>query len=212
MRHPMEAAKLGHDVVMSPTTYAYLDYTQGDRSLEIPIYASLSLRKSYEFEPVPDSVDSKYILGGQANLWTEQIPTIRHAFYMTYPRAFATVESVWSPATSKNWDDFTGRVEKHFARFDAMEQSISKAVYDPIVTTSKKDDQLLCTITSDLKGCELYYTIDGTFPDKFSPKYASTLTIPDGDVTLKVVAYRNGTPIGRMISLTREELAKRAGR
>lgn len=212
MKGGIEAAKQGHDVVMSPTTFAYLDYTQGDPSVEFPIYASLSLKKTYQFEPVPDGVDEKYILGGQANLWTEQIPTIRHAFYMTYPRAFATSESVWSPKESKNWDSFVGRVESHFHRFDVAEQSICKAIYDPIVKTKKDGDKLLCDLSSDIQGVELYYTTDNTFPDKYTPKFSSTFEIPTGDVTLKVAAYRNGRPIGRVLSIKRDDLIKRAGK
>lgn len=93
----IEAAKMKHEVVMSPTTFAYLDYMQGDPVIEPRIYASLRLNKAYQFEPVPPGVDSKYILGGQANLWTEQVYNMRHAEYMTWPRAFAISESVWSP-------------------------------------------------------------------------------------------------------------------
>ena len=93
----IQAAKLGHDVVMSPTTFAYLDYTQGDPTVDPPIYDSLRLAKSYSFEPVPEGVDPKYILGGQGNLWTEQVPTLRYAQYMTYPRGWALAEVFWSP-------------------------------------------------------------------------------------------------------------------
>ncbi|HEX2532358.1 MAG TPA: beta-N-acetylhexosaminidase, partial [Chitinophagaceae bacterium] len=68
----IQAAKMGHEVVMSPTTFAYIDYMQGDPVIEPRVYASLRLNKAYQFEPLPDSVDPKYIKGGQANLWTEQ--------------------------------------------------------------------------------------------------------------------------------------------
>jgi hexosaminidase len=210
MKGGIEAAKQGHEVVMTPTTYCYIDYTQGDHTLETPIYADLSLRKAYEFEPVPDGVDAKLILGGQANLWTEQIATLRHAFYMTYPRAFATSESLWSPKDKKNWDNFVGRVENHFARFDAAETSISKAIHDPIVTTKKDGNKLICTINSDLQNMEFYYTHDNSFPDKYTIKYTQPFEVPEGPVTIKVTAYRNGQPIGRQLSIKREELLKRA--
>jgi hexosaminidase len=91
----IKAANLGHDVVMSPTTYAYLDYMQGDQSIETKIYASLRLNKAYEFDPAPANVNSKHIKGGQGNLWTEQIYNMRQVEYMMWPRAFATAESVW---------------------------------------------------------------------------------------------------------------------
>ena len=123
----IKAAKLGHKVVMSPTTYAYLDYIQGDKSVENSIYASLSLEKSYKFEPVPDSVNPKFIMGGQGNLWTEVIPTLSFAYYMTYPRALSISETLWSPKEKKNWENFANKTLVHFNRFD--EQKIKDAIY-----------------------------------------------------------------------------------
>jgi hexosaminidase len=210
MKGGIEAAKQKHEVVMSPTTFAYLDYIQGDPSVENPIYAALSLKTSYDFEPVPEGVDPKYILGGQANLWTELIPTIRHAFYMTYPRAFATAEVVWSPKESKNWDNFVNRTESHFRRFDVMEQSISKAIYDPIVSVTKDGENYKVKLSSDINNTEIHYTIDNTFPDKFSPKYTEEIVLPAGDYTLKTINIRNGQTIGRMLSIPRTDLVKRA--
>ncbi|HMG06903.1 MAG TPA: beta-N-acetylhexosaminidase, partial [Mucilaginibacter sp.] len=127
----IEAAKMGHEVVMSPTTFAYLDYMQSDRVNETHVYATLRLNKTYEFEPVPDSVDAKLIKGGQANLWTEQVYNIRQAEYMTWPRGMAIAESVWSPKEKKNWNYFFGKVEKQFNRFDVAETKYAPSVYDP---------------------------------------------------------------------------------
>ncbi|HZG25199.1 MAG TPA: beta-N-acetylhexosaminidase, partial [Chitinophagaceae bacterium] len=110
----IEAAKMKHEVVMSPTTFAYIDYMQGDPIVEPRVYATLRLRKAYEFEPLPDGVDARYIKGGQANLWTEQIYNIRHAEYMTWPRGLAISESLWSPKEKKNWNSFFPKVEKQF--------------------------------------------------------------------------------------------------
>ena len=208
----IKAAKLGHDVVMSPNTFAYLDYMQGDSSVEVPVYSKLSLKKAYEFEPAPEKVDSKFILGGQGNLWTEKIPTLQHAFYMTYPRAFAIIESVWSPSQSKNWENFSSRVEHHFKRFDAVEKPISKAVFDPIVTTKMVNGKMICTLSSELSNVDLYYTIDGSFPAKYSLKYTNPFEIPKGDITFRVVAYRNGFQIGRILTISKELLGKRLGK
>lgn len=209
MKGGIEAAKQGHEVVMSPTDFAYLDYTQGDKSVEFPIYASLSLKQAYNFEPIPDGVDAKYILGGQANLWTEQVPNIRHAFYMTYPRAFATAESVWSPKSAKQWSNFLARVETHFSRFDATDTKISKAIYDPIIKVKRQGGKLTCELSSDVPDVVLYYTVDNTFPDNFSTQYNQIIQIPKGELSLKVQAYRNNQPIGRMLSISRADLEKR---
>jgi hexosaminidase len=92
MKGGIEAAKMGHEVVMSPTDFAYLDYMQADVVMEPRIYATLRLNKTYQFEPVPPGVDAKFIKGGQANLWTEQVYNMRHLQYMVWPRAFAIAE------------------------------------------------------------------------------------------------------------------------
>jgi hexosaminidase len=209
MKGGIEAAKQKHDVVMSPTTFAYIDYMQGDATIEPRIYSSLSLKKTYSFEPVPDSVDVKYILGGQGNLWTEQVQNYRHALYMTYPRAFAIAETVWSPKEKKDWDGFIARTENHFGRFDAANLKVSKAVFDAIVTTKMDGEKLICEMSNDMAGVDIFYTIDDSFPDKFSPKYTSTIEIPKGEITLKVITLRNGQPLGRMLSIPRAELEKR---
>ena len=104
MEGGISAAKAQHHVVMSPVDYAYIDFYQGDPAIEPPTYAMLRLNKVYTFEPVPEGVDSSFILGGQGNLWTESVPTFRHAEYMLWPRSFALSEVFWSPKNSKGLD------------------------------------------------------------------------------------------------------------
>jgi len=208
----IEAAKMGHDVVMSPTTFAYLDYVQGERTVDPPIYASLRLKKCYSFEPVPDGVDAKYILGGQGNLWTEQVPTLRHAQYMIFPRAWALSEVYWSPKETKNWDNFIQRVENKFERSDIAEVNYSKAIYDAIIKMSRSNGKLLLTMESEAPNLEIYYTIDDAMPDKFTAHYSEPVELPEGPITLRVITYRDGKPIGHLITLKREELERRAGK
>lgn len=208
----IEAAKLKHDVVMSPTTHVYLDYMQGDAVLEPPVYATLRLNKTYQFEPVPEGVDAQYIKGGQANLWTEQVYNTRHLQYMVWPRAFAVSESVWSPKEKKNWDDFAGRVEKQFERFDIAGKKYSPAIYDPVFNVTKNDQNIpVVTLSTEIKGLNMYYSFDNSFPDNFYPEYTSALTVPKDAETMKVITYRDGKPIGRMMIMPVAELKKRAG-
>jgi hexosaminidase len=207
----IEAAKMGHYVVMTPTTYAYIDYTQGDPSIDPPIYAYLRMAKCYSFNPLPEGVDAKFILGGQGNLWTEQLPTLRSAFYMTYPRAWALAEDFWTPNETKNWDNFVQRVEYQFQRSDEAGLNYSKAIYDAIIKVSMKDGKMWAEMLPEISGLDIYYTIDGTMPDNFSPKYTQPVLIPEGPVTLRVVSYRNGSPIGHMIILNPDQLKRRAG-
>ncbi|HEU4632894.1 MAG TPA: family 20 glycosylhydrolase, partial [Flavisolibacter sp.] len=177
------------------------------------VYASLRLNKTYEFEPLPEGVDPKYIKGGQANLWTEQIYNYRTVQYMLWPRAFAIAESVWSPKEKKNWNQFFNRVEKHFERFDAAEKKYARAVYDPIFDVSRTaDKQLKIDLSTEVEDLDIYYSFDNTFPDRFYPKYTKALTPPKDAVMLKVITYKGKQPVGRMIAMPIEELNKRADR
>ncbi len=207
----IEAAKQKHEVVMSPTTFAYIDYMQGDPIIEPRVYDMLRLNKAYQFEPVPDGVDPKYIKGGQANLWTEQIYNMRHAEYMTWPRGFAIAESVWSPKEKKNWNQFFNRVEQHFDRLDAAEVKYAPSVYDPIITASRTaDKQLKVELATEAEGLDIYYTFDNSFPDRFYPKYKEALIFPEEAVMLRIITYKGNEPKGRMISIPVEELQNRA--
>jgi hexosaminidase len=208
----IEAAKMKHEVVMSPTTHAYLDYMQGDAVIEPPVYATLRLKTSYEFEPVPDGVDPKYIKGGQANLWTEQVYNMRHARYMVWPRAFAIAEAVWSPKEKRNWSGFVPRVEKQFERFDVAEKKYSPSMYDPSFKATKNPkNELIVEMATEVEGLDIHYSFDNSFPDKFYPEYSQPLTVPIDASYLKVITYRTGKPIGRMITIPVNELKKRAG-
>lgn len=212
MEGGIEAARQGHYVVMTPNQNVYIDLPQGDITAEPDAltYGTVRLSSAYNFEPVPDSIDAKYILGGQANLWTEKVPTIRHAEYMTYPRAWALADVYWSPKTAKNWDGFIARMEKQMERADIANINYARSAYDAITKTTLKDKVLTAEITTEINGLDIYYTLNETLPDRFSSKYTAPIQIPEGNVTLKVITYRNSKPLGKMIVLSREELIKRA--
>jgi hexosaminidase len=207
----IEAAKLKHDVVMSPTTYAYLDYMQGDEIIEPRIYATLRLKKSYEFEPLLAGVDPKYIKGGQANLWSEQLYNVRHMQYMLWPRAFAIAECVWSPKEKKDWNHFVTKVEEQFKRYDVEQVKYAPSMYDPIFTAKNNNGQLQIELATEIEGLDIYYSFDNSFPDQYYPKYTAALTPPKDAVMMKVITYRNNKPIGRMIAMPLAEMQKRAG-
>jgi hexosaminidase len=212
MKGGIEAAKMGHEVVMSPTDFAYIDYMQGDASIEPPVYATLRLKKAYQFEPLPEGVDAKLIKGGQANLWTEQVYNMRHAQYMTWPRAFAIAEVLWSPGENKNWDFFSKRVESHFRRLDYAQVKYAPSIYDPIVTISKKDTATaVIKLETEIEGLSIHYSFDNSFPDNFYPAYKEPLIVPKEAAAIKMITYRNNKPIGRLLVIPMAELKKRAG-
>ncbi|HVX27917.1 MAG TPA: family 20 glycosylhydrolase [Parafilimonas sp.] len=208
------AAKMGHYVVMSPTQYVYLDYMQSDRIMEPHVYASLRLNKVYSFDPMPKGLApeyQKYILGAQGNLWTEQVFNFRQAEYMTWPRAFAIAEDTWSPNQDKNWDDFVRRVEAQFKRFDVEEVKFAPSMYDPdFIPSLNADSTLKIALKNEVNGLEIHYSFDNSYPDKFYPVYTEPITVPNYATQIKVITYRNGKPIGRMISMPLDELRRRA--
>jgi hexosaminidase len=160
---------------------------------------------------LPEGVDPKYIKGGQANLWTEQIYNMRHAQYMTWPRGFAIAESVWSPKEKKNWELFTPRVEAHMKRFDAAGIKYAPSMFDPIIKVSRTADKALkIDLSTELKDLSIHYTFDNSFPDQYYPKAEGALIAPKDAVMLKVVTYRGNEQKGRIINLPLSELAKRA--
>lgn len=208
------AARMGHSVVMSPTTFFYLDYMQGDAAVEPPVYATLRLKTTYSYEPVPDSVDPKYILGGQGNLWTEQIYNTRHMQYMLWPRSMAVAECLWSPREKKDWDNFAARVEGQFPRMDVGQVKYSRSMFDAIITPQKDysaNDSITVELGTEVSGLDIYYSFDNSNPDNFYPKYTSPLSIPKDASWLKVITYRNGKPIGRQINVPVIDLQRRCG-
>lgn len=119
----IDAAKQGHDVVMSPTRYCYFDYAQGKSGEPVAVGGFLPLDTVYSYEVMPPGLtpaEQKHILGAQANLWTEYVTTPIHAEYMLLPRMLALSEDVWSNPERKDYADFLNRLLYHYARFDAM--------------------------------------------------------------------------------------------
>lgn len=121
----IEAAKKGHNVVMTPTSHVYLDYYQADPETEpLAIGGFIPLEKVYNYEPTPDTLteeESKFILGAQGNVWTEYMHSGRKVEYMAWPRATALAEVVWSPKEKRDWYNFWGRLQTYFKRLEYMD-------------------------------------------------------------------------------------------
>lgn len=211
MEGAIAAAKAGHHSVMTPTQFCYLDYLQGEQNIERNSFGYLRAKRVYEFEPVPEGIDASYILGGQGNVWTEFIPNYRRVEYMTWPRALILAEVLWSPKGKRNWDEFVSRMEDHFPRFDQVEVNYATSIYDPEIAMVKTEKgEFRITFTPEIKGLDIFYTFDCTFPDKFSAKYnGKPIQTPRGSSEIWAISYRNGKPIGRLLVITFDELKAR---
>ena len=122
----VEAARQGHDVIMTPKDYVYFDYYQGDPATE-PLGGrsghTIPLDAVYAFEPVPDELterEAQHILGAQGNVWTEFVSTPGHVEYMAYPRALALSEVVWSPKARRSLNGFHRRLKANIKHLDAL--------------------------------------------------------------------------------------------
>jgi hexosaminidase len=128
----IEAAKQGHDVIMTPGKWCYFDHyqdTTGNEPLAIGGY--LPVKLVYSYEPLPAQLtaeENKHIMGAQANIWTEYIPTPEHLEYMAYPRACALAEVVWSPREGRTYDDFLVRMATHVKRLDAWHVNYARHI------------------------------------------------------------------------------------
>src|SRR5690606_40421706 len=118
------AARAGHDVVMAPGKFTYLDHYQAHPETEpLAIHGLTTLEQAYSFEPVPPELtteQARHILGGQGQVWTEYIATQSHADYMIFPRACALAEVLWSDPAGRDFAEFRGRLEGHLRRLDAL--------------------------------------------------------------------------------------------
>lgn len=196
------AAKQNHDVIMVPTSHLYLDYRQSKSPEEpLAIGGYLPLSKVYSFYPTPTDLsltEQKHILGVQANLWTEYIPTPGKALYMLLPRALAVSEIGWTNSKDRNWTSFSeNRLPFHLAEFDR--ENITYRVPEPIgaIDTTLTGETFTLNFKPSVQGAKVYYTIDGYTPQSFSSEMNSPLVIsvPKGSVReVKSVVI---TPSGR---------------
>ena len=129
----IDAAKQGHDVIMSPNKYVYLDYYQCEpEGQPLAIGGYLPLENVYSFDPQfteLNSEEQKHILGLQGNVWSEYLNTPQYMEYMAYPRTFAISEIGWSPASKKDFEDFLSRFKVQRVRYDRLGINYFKGEY-----------------------------------------------------------------------------------
>lgn len=207
----ISAAKAGHYVVMSPLQYCYLDYQQSDMAIEQTGGGFLKLSDIYKFEPVPEGVDAKYILGGQGNVWTEFIASTGRADNMTWPRALALSEILWSPKAERNYSEFSDRVESQLPRFVSAGVNYSGSIYDPyIIPVKNATGQMQLTFNTEVNNIEVFYTFDATYPDQYAKKYQhQPIDIPKGASEIRAITYRDGKPVGRLLTISMNDLRAR---
>jgi hexosaminidase len=193
----IEAARQGHDVIMTPFSHVYFDYYQGrDRSQEpLAIGGYTPLQKVYDFEPVPADLtqeEGRHILGAQANVWTEYMKTSEHVEYMVFPRLLALAEVVWSPRASRSWPHFLGRLPMQLSRLGAL--GVNYRIPDVIgleVDRLLLADRVTLRLDAPVARGEIRYTTDGSEPSAESTLYAGPVDLPisEGGVPVRARVF-----------------------
>jgi hexosaminidase len=170
------AAKSGHDVVMSPTSHCYFDYS----------YQTTPTEHVYSWEPVPETLtaeEGKHVLGGQANVWTEWIPTEERCETMIFPRMLATAEVLWTPVARRDWGSFESRMGRYFGRLDAM--GVAYHIPAPTVDYTAavfRDRETVTARVPEGSPFTLRYSTDGSAPTALSQEYRGPVSVDRSQV------------------------------
>ncbi|MGZ3304509.1 MAG: family 20 glycosylhydrolase, partial [Asticcacaulis sp.] len=196
----IDAAKLGHDTVLSPAPDLYLDNRQSASSDEPSGRGYiLTLKAVYGFNPEPAAIsdsDRRHILGLQANVWTENIRSGAHFEQMAFPRATAVAEIGWSPAQSHDWSSYADRLPADLYRLKLLGIDYDRVPFEPQLALSlAAGNKLSVALATEMSLGEVRYTLNGKAPTPESSLYAAPLTLPVG-ATLKAQTFLDGWPIG----------------
>lgn len=193
------AARMGHDVVMTPTSDMYFDQSQtlASQLEEIPVGGFINVMKVYSYEPLPASLtpeQQKHILGCQANVWCEYMPEERIRQYQMLPRLAALSEVQWTMPERKNYKDFLKRLPKMLSIYDHYGYNYAKHIFDVACSYSVNVEKgSLEVFLSTLGNDPIYYTLDGTSPQtKKAMLYDDTPIVISSPSELKVSVLRNG--------------------
>lgn len=200
----IDAALLGNKVIMTPGSHCYFDHYQGDPSTEsLAIGGFTTLHKVYHYEPVPSVLtpeQSQLILGSQANVWTEFMPTPQQVEYMVFPRLAALSEVLWSPKELRNWKNFSERMTAQYQRYDKLGINYSRAAFQVSVLPEVNPDKrsLILTLNTEVIDPEIRYTLDGKPPTNQSHLYSEPFEISKS-ATLKAAVFANGNHRGQVL-------------
>ena len=191
------AAKQHHDVVMTPNSYLYFDYYQSlDKDNEpLAIGGYLPLETVYSYEPMPKELtadEARHIIGVQANIWTEYMPTFKQMQYMALPRLAALSEVQWSQPALKDYNSFTNRLTEFTHLYDRLGYNYAKHLYNVAihVDSDNKWREILIHMTT-AGNAEIRYTLDGTEPTANSTLYTGAIVLQKS-AKIRAAAFRDG--------------------
>ncbi|MET3651987.1 beta-N-acetylhexosaminidase [Dyella japonica] len=192
-RVALAALKQGHDVVMTPQESLYFDHFQSDLPDEWqgPSPAA-TLRQAYDTVVIPkgaSAADAKRIIGVQAGLWAEQMPTFAHDQHAVFPRIAALAELGWSPASARHWNDFLQRMPTELARYRALGIGYADSAFAPVFhVAAAAKGAFRIELSNQVDFGKIRYTTDGSKPGDQSTPYAKPFTLP-GNTTLRAATF-----------------------
>ena len=195
----LQAVRMGHDAIMTPNTFFYLDYYQSlDKENEpLAIGGYLPVEKCYSYEPTTEGMteeEKAHILGVQANLWTEYIATDDHLHYMLLPRLAALAEVQWCQPEVKDWNRFLESADDFCAIYDIMGYKYGNHLFDTRGVCQTGDG---VSVVLEAQGeTPIHYTLDGSEPTPESPLYTEPVKITQ-TCTIKARSLRGGQMSGR---------------
>lgn len=176
------ASKQNHDAIMTPVSIVYFDHAQGRSDQEpLCIGGNTPLEEVYSYNPTPSKLtpeQQKHIIGVQANVWTEYMPSAAKVEYMLLPRLYALSEIAWSPLSRKDYANFSKhRVPSHLAQLDAGATNYRVPNVIGISDTSMVGAQFHFQLQPSVAGAQVFYTIDGYSPRESDLLYEKPLDI-----------------------------------
>ncbi len=204
MEGAVEAARQGHDVVLSPSNVTYINRMQSEESDEPPGHDfTTTLRKVYDFEPVPPELDAnqaRHVLGTQANLWTEHVRTEPRVEHMAFPRLSALAEIAWSPKATRDWEGFLQRLAPQMRRFQRAGIHAADSAFAVRIRAQAQGQGAQVALLNQTGFGELRYTTDGSEPTAQSPRYQQPLQVAL-PTTIKANAFHQDKPLAAMREL-----------
>ena len=204
----IEAASAEHFVVMTPNSHMYFDHYQGDSEIEpLAIGGFTPIKKVYDYEPVPSELakeHAKFVMGAQANVWTEYIKTSDHVEYMVYPRAVALSEVVWTNPENKDWNKFQEKLKYQYLLLDARDVNYHVAPPSGLKQGLTLSDEMQLELSTPYEGAKIFYTIDGSDPNESSTEYTVpfSIGIAAGEVQVKAVTITSSGKSSPIVSGT----------
>ena len=196
----LEAVRMGHDAIMTPNTFFYLDYYQSVDKADEPLAIGgyLPIEKCYSYEPfTADMTDEEkaHILGVQANLWTEYIPNESQLHYMLLPRMAALSEVQWCQPENKNWERFFDSADNFCAIYDTMGYNHGKHMFNAQGKVCVNKEKGCVEVILHAQGeTPVRYTLDGSEPASDSPLYTEPVEIRES-CTLKAKSDIEGSRV-----------------